>query len=225
MTFSMHRNPWKAMSAITTLLLDRDGTIIKDKHYLADPEGVELFPGVAEVLAAAISRGMRLFLVSNQSGIGRGMFSHEAAEAVNERLACLLRRNGVVFTDMMICPHAPDAECDCRKPATGMWRELSRRHGLEAGKTLMLGDKEEDILFAANAGLAMRGLVLTGKGQATLDRLHLAGPGASGFRYSKDARQPSQPHLVLASLASLEAFFNSTSSSGSAMEREGACGA
>jgi len=221
----MHRNPSKIMSAITTLLLDRDGTIIKDKHYLADPEGVELFPGAAEALASATARGMRLFLVSNQSGIGRGMFPREAAEAVNERLACLLRRNGVVFTDMMICPHAPDAGCDCRKPTAGMWRELSRRHGLEAGKTLMLGDREDDILFAANAGLAMRGLVLTGKGQGTLERLHLAAPGASGFRYSHDPRQPSQPHLVLSSLAFLEAFFISASPSGSAMEQGGACGA
>lgn len=162
------------MAHIASLLLDRDGTLIKDKHYLADPEGVELLHGVGEALAALAGRGLRFFLVSNQSGIGRGMFSEAAAHACNQRLAALLGAYGVSFTDMLFCPHAPEDNCLCRKPGTGMWHTLVQRHGLAPETCLMIGDKEEDMLFAARAGLAGRALVLTGKGSAAAARLGLA---------------------------------------------------
>ena len=198
------------MPALTTILLDRDGTVIKDKHYLADPDGVELLPGVAESLSSLARKGARFFVVSNQSGIGRGMFSFDAAVAVNERLAYMLRPYGVVFTDIQFCPHAPEQGCNCRKPATGMWDALQKQYGLDAGSTLMLGDKEEDILFAANAGLALRGLVLTGKGEETAKRLALPRPIASrleadGVSFAAHPESPSHPHLILRSFQALEA--------------------
>ena len=189
--------------ALTTILLDRDGTVIKDKHYLSDPDGVELLPGVAESLSSLSRKGLRFFLVSNQSGIGRGMFPREAAAAVNERLAEILRPFGVAFTDMRFCPHAPEHGCNCRKPATGIWRTLQKQYSLDAGSTLMLGDKEEDILFAARAGL-LRGLLLTGKGEDTAARLALPKPGIDGVSFTAYPDSPSRPHLVLSSFQALE---------------------
>mgnify|MGYP003620918325 CR=1 FL=1 len=157
----------------TTLLLDRDGTVIKDKHYLADPEGVELLPGVGEALGLLGRRGMRFFLISNQSGVGRGFFAPEAVLACNARLAELLQPYGVYFSDVLFCPHAPEEHCTCRKPGTGMWDVLRTRHALAPETSLMIGDKPEDMAFAARAGLAGRILVLSGKGRATMETLKL----------------------------------------------------
>jgi len=193
------------MPALTTILLDRDGTVITDKHYLSDPGGVELLPGVAECLSSLSRKGLRFFLVSNQSGIGRGMFPEEATVAVNERLAEMLRPYGVLLTGIQFCPHAPEHGCACRKPATGMWDALQKQYGLDAESTLMLGDKEEDILFADRAGLALRGLVLTGKGEETAKRLALPRPGSDGISFTAHPDSPSHPHLVLRSFQALEA--------------------
>ena len=163
------------MSRIMALLLDRDGTVIADKHYLADPDGVELLPGVGEALGLLSSRGVRLFLVSNQSGVGRGLFPLQSVLECNARLRDLLAPYGVRFTDSVFCPHSPEEHCACRKPGIGMWEELRLRHGLSPETTAMVGDKAEDMAFAAEAGLAGRILVLTGKGAATAVALGLGG--------------------------------------------------
>ncbi|MDR2161952.1 MAG: HAD-IIIA family hydrolase [Desulfovibrio sp.] len=144
------------MPRLTALLLDRDGTIIPDKGYLADPAGVELLPGAGEALAALARRGCRLFLASNQSGVGRGYFPREAVLACNAALAALLAPYGVFLADSVFCPHAPEDRCSCRKPATGLWEILRLRHGLRPADTAMLGDKPADMAFAARAGLAAR---------------------------------------------------------------------
>ena len=199
------------MPNIKNLLLDRDGTLIKDKHYLADPAGVELLPGVAQTLGELSNRGLRFFLVSNQSGIGRGMFSSDAVRAVNERLSDLLRPYGVAFADILFCPHAPEDACNCRKPSAGLWVELVKRHALKAEESLMVGDKEDDVLFAANAGLAFRALVLTGKGENTARKLDLPLPdrqcmqlGNTSVQFVDEPESPSHPHLLLSSFSALE---------------------
>ena len=191
------------MPAFSSLLLDRDGTLIKDKHYLADPAGVELLPGVGDALAVLARQGLRFFLVSNQSGVGRGMFGLEAVLACNERLAALFAPYGVSFADMVFCPHAPEEKCSCRKPATGMWQTLERRHGLDAANCLMIGDKEEDMRFAAAAGLAGRVLVLTGKGEKTARALGFD-PSADVMRVKAAPASPGHPHLIIPDFASLE---------------------
>lgn len=191
------------MPHITSLLLDRDGTVIKDKHYLHKPRGVALLPGVGEALGALASQGMRFFLVSNQSGVGRGMFPEEAVAACNARLAELLARYGVVLTDSVYCPHAPEENCACRKPGTGMWETLSARHSLDPACCLMAGDKVEDIRFGSAAGVALRILVLTGKGQDTAERCGLELPGKRWYALTGEPESVSHPHLVLPSLALL----------------------
>lgn len=146
------------------VLLDRDGTLIEDRHYLADPQGVTLLPGVGEGLALLQQEGWKLFVVSNQSGVGRGFFSESAVQACQARLDALLLPFGVCFTDSVWCPHAPEDACACRKPQTGLWKTLEKKHGLCAAESVMIGDKLSDMAFAANAGLALGILTLTGKG-------------------------------------------------------------
>ena len=152
------------MSVSCAVLLDRDGTLIEDKHYLSEPSGVALLPGVGPALSRLVQAGHRLFLVSNQSGVGRGYFTEQAVVACQKRLEELLEPYGVAFTDAVWCPHAPEESCFCRKPLPGMFDELRDRHGLLPETTFMIGDKLDDLGFAANAGLSAGLLVLSGNG-------------------------------------------------------------
>lgn len=117
------------MSVSCAVLLDRDGTLIEDKHYLSEPSGVALLPGVGPALSRLVQAGHRLFLVSNQSGVGRGYFTEQAVVACQKRLEELLEPYGVAFTDAVWCPHAPEESCFCRKPC----RACSMSSGIGTG--------------------------------------------------------------------------------------------
>jgi len=152
------------MKDLCNLLLDRDGTIIQERHYLSRPEDVELLPAAASSLKRLNKAGFRLFLLSNQSGIGRGYFTESDLKAVRARLEQLLAPSGVAFREQLHCPHAPKEGCSCRKPHTGMWDALREQLGLRAEKSLIVGDKMADVELGKNAGLAATVLVLTGHG-------------------------------------------------------------
>jgi D-glycero-D-manno-heptose 1,7-bisphosphate phosphatase len=158
---------------IQNILLDRDGTVIEERHYLADPDGVQLIPNAGQALRAMMDSGRDLFLVTNQSGIGRGYFSLAQYEAVHGRLLQILGKEGVAVTATVMCPHEPDDGCSCRKPLPGLWQELRAAHGLDPSRTIMIGDKVADIRFARSAGLAAAALVLTGHGRQTATGLDL----------------------------------------------------
>jgi D-glycero-D-manno-heptose 1,7-bisphosphate phosphatase len=158
---------------IDCILLDRDGTVIVDKHYLSDPQGVELLPGAGEALAGACAEGRKLFIVTNQSGIGRGMFSENDYEACRVQLDAMLQSCGASVTASRHCPHAPDSSCICRKPETGLWQTLRDAYGLKAERCVMVGDKLADVGFGRNACLAASVLVLTGKGRAEAEKAGL----------------------------------------------------
>jgi D-glycero-D-manno-heptose 1,7-bisphosphate phosphatase len=146
---------------------DRDGTVIDDPGYLADPDGVSLVAGAAGALSAFRDAGHALVLVTNQSGIGRGYYAWEAYEAVASRLRDLLASSGVVIDAELACGHAPDGgNCGWRKPAPGMILEAARRLGLILPASLMAGDKLADIECAAAAGLPRAVHVLTGAGRS-----------------------------------------------------------
>lgn len=158
---------------LSAVLFDRDGTLIVDRHYLGEPEGVELFAGVGEALARLGRCGVEACVVSNQSGIGRGYFPESGWHACEKRLGELLAVFGAKVAAERFCPHAPEVACDCRKPATGMWESLKEERGYTEERCAMVGDKVEDLLFGANAGLAAAVLVLTGKGEASAEKLGL----------------------------------------------------
>lgn len=146
------------------ILLDRDGTIIVDKHYLSDPEGVELLPGAREGLKMMADAGFGLIVVTNQSGIGRGYYDESDMRAVNDRMQELLAESGVDFSAVYHCPHSPDQNCDCRKPATGMFDEAINEFGMDPVQCYVIGDKLCDVELGLAKG-AGGILVRTGKGR------------------------------------------------------------
>lgn len=145
------------------VLLDRDGTIIYDKHYLSDPDGVELLPGAAEGLKKMQDMGFGLAMLSNQSGVGRGYFDETSVKSCNTRLAELLAEHGVAIEGAYYCPHAPEDECDCRKPAPGLMKQAAEDLGFDPAESYMIGDKAADMGVGKATG-ATTILVLTGKG-------------------------------------------------------------
>lgn len=133
------------------LFLDRDGTIILDKHYLADPAGVELIPGVADALARARALGYRLFILTNQSGIGRGMYTLDDVHRCNDRMDELLGLPRPIFDDICIAPEAPDQPSPYRKPSPRFIVETIARHGLDPAQCWMVGDRQADVDAGLNA--------------------------------------------------------------------------
>ena len=164
------------MSRLRNILLDRDGTLIRERHYLRRPEEVELLPGAASALHSLILRGYSLFLVSNQSGIGRGYFTEAQHGEVQARLTQLLAQHGVFFRTQLHCPHCPEQDCSCRKPRTGMWDRLRGEFGLLPEETAVVGDKLDDLRLGKRAGLGASILVLTGHGTSQAEGLGLSPP-------------------------------------------------
>jgi len=162
-------------AAKPTAFLDRDGTLIEECNYLADPAQAVLLPGVAEGLKSLMEQGFRLVVVSNQSGIGRGYFSEQDAHAVNARIDALLRAEGVDIAAWYICPHSPEQACDCRKPLPGMVHKACSAFVVDLPASIMIGDKDIDLQLADNLG--MRGFLVT-SGHAGN---HIAWAKANGF--------------------------------------------
>lgn len=133
--------------------LDRDGTLIENAHYLSDPAGVKLLPGTVEGLLELKRRGYRLVLVSNQSGVGRGYFPESAVQGVNERMQELLRPHGAELELLLYCPHAPEANCDCRKPKPVMVYQGCKELGLSLGGSIVIGDSDCDMELAKFLGI------------------------------------------------------------------------
>jgi histidinol-phosphate phosphatase family protein len=125
--------------------LDRDGTIVADKHYLSDPDGLELLPNALEGLRELRELGARLVVVTNQSGVGRGYFPAEAIDRMHERLRQLLVEGGVELDAIYVCPHAPDDGCECRKPGTALFERAAEDLGLDLGTSFVVGDKDADV--------------------------------------------------------------------------------
>jgi len=155
------------------LFLDRDGVVIEDRHYLADPSEVVLLPGAAAAMVRARAAGFRLVGVSNQSGIGRGRFSEADFSAVMSRMVRLLADAGAAFDAFVYCPHAPDADCACRKPRPGMLDAVRGHVPWLPGRSWVIGDKESDVALARGAGLGAVH-VATGHGAAEAERVRAA---------------------------------------------------
>jgi D-glycero-D-manno-heptose 1,7-bisphosphate phosphatase len=135
------------MSGRRAVFLDRDGTVIHERHYLADPAQVELLPGVTAALRAFRDAGYALVVVTNQSGIARGFYTERDFAAVQQRLEELLEREGLQLDAVFFCPHHPDftGPCDCRKPGLRMYREAAARLGLDLSASLFVGDRLHDV--------------------------------------------------------------------------------
>jgi D-glycero-D-manno-heptose 1,7-bisphosphate phosphatase len=142
------------MSGRREVFLDRDGTLIVDRHYLADPAGVELTPGAGAAVRRLNHAGFVAVLVTNQSGIGRGRFDEAAYHAVHRRLEEQLAAEGARLDAPYFCPLAPDAPDPerMRKPGAGMFRRAIRELDLDPAASWFVGDRMRDVLPARELG-------------------------------------------------------------------------
>lgn len=150
------------------VFLDRDGTLIVERNYLADPEQVELLPGVADALRRLRAAGYGIAVLTNQSGVGRGYFDLNRVEAIHARLRELLEKEGASLDAIYICPHTPEDDCACRKPRPGLVEQADFHHKIDRNRSFIIGDKACDIDCGRNVGMTSI-LVRTGYG-ASLER-------------------------------------------------------
>ncbi len=148
-------------------ILDRDGTIIVDRDYISDSAEVELLPNAASGLRRLAALDLRLVVVTNQSGIGRGLFDETRLAEINARLRELLSREGVELAGIWYCPHHPDTGCACRKPNTKLVEEAADALGFDPRRSVVIGDKASDIELGKRIGAATI-LVRTGYGARTV---------------------------------------------------------
>lgn len=141
-----HAGPWRGLPDL--VLLDRDGTLVHDVPYNGDPALVRPVDGAREALDRLRALGVRLGVVTNQSGIARGLVTREQVEAVNARVAELLGP----FEVVLLCPHGPDDGCGCRKPAPGMVKQACAELDVDPARTVLVGDIEADVRAAEAAG-------------------------------------------------------------------------
>lgn len=167
------------------VFVDRDGVLIRDRHYLADPDGVKVYAGVPAALKALRRAGFKIVVVSNQSGVARGYLTRRQVDAVHARLKALLARAGAKWDALYYSPHGPDSGHPWRKPGTGMLLAARRRLGLDFKTSYLVGDKTSDIECARRAGCRA---ILVRTGKAGRDREFKARPAFTAPGFSAAAR-------------------------------------
>jgi D-glycero-D-manno-heptose 1,7-bisphosphate phosphatase len=151
-------------------VVDRDGTVIVNRPYLADPEGVELLPGAAAGLRALQVLGLGLVIVTNQSGVARGDIPLAALEGIHRRLREVLAAEGVELDGIYHCPHLPDDGCACRKPGPALVHRAASELGFEPSAVFVIGDDRCDVELGRRLGASCL-LVRTGHGAAVAARV------------------------------------------------------
>lgn len=157
-----------AEQSTSAIFLDRDGTLIEDVDYCSDPKNVHVFDGVRAALRKLKQRGYKLFIITNQSGIGRGYFTEEEYHTVEREV---LRQIGDGLIDATyFCPHLPRDSCKCRKGSPEMVLRAAGDHAIDLTKSFFIGDKKSDMECGRNAGVKTI-LVRTGYGKETDETL------------------------------------------------------
>jgi D-glycero-D-manno-heptose 1,7-bisphosphate phosphatase len=134
--------------------LDRDDTLVVDRHYMNDPDQLELLPGAALAIRELAAQGIPSILCTNQSGIARGMITLQQYRDVHLRLLQLLADEGATLLDTFSCPHHPDytGPCACRKPGTELYERAAKLYGLDLSRCFFIGDKHRDVAPAVKFG-------------------------------------------------------------------------
>ncbi len=153
------------MTAARAVFLDRDGTINTEREYLSNPDLLELYPGVGPALKGLQDAGLTLFIVTNQSGIGRGYYTEADMHAVNGRLEAILSKDGVTIRKIYFAPEAPEQPSRGRKPSPQFLHDARADFGIELDRSYMIGDKLIDLECGWNAGIRRSILVRTGYGK------------------------------------------------------------
>lgn len=148
------------------LFLDRDGVIIENcSNYVRSWADVDIYPQALEALAAFRGRPYAIVIVTNQSVVGRGYLPLAEAEAINHRLVAVIEAAGGRVDAALICPHAPEDNCDCRKPEPGLLLRAAESLSLDLGRSVMIGDALSDVQAGRAAGVGQSILVRTGRGK------------------------------------------------------------
>ena len=155
------------------VFLDRDGTLLDCDGYLGDPAGVRLLPGVGPALAAVAALGYERIVVSNQSGVARGLFTEREYLTVEAAFVAAVEEAGGGIEGVYVCQHLPGASlmkwsitCDCRKPEPGLLLRAARERGIDCARSISVGDMGRDVVAGRRAGVEASLLVRTGKGRA-----------------------------------------------------------
>jgi|SRR5215831_4429569 len=156
------------------VFIDRDGTLNEDIGYVSKPDELVLYPWAAQAVRLVNASGFLAVVITNQSGIARGMYTEEMLAEIHSRMIEELAHKGARIDAVYYCPHHPDVgsqryrlKCDCRKPHPGLLKTAAREHNLDLSRSFVIGDKAGDIKLAENSG-AHGALVLTGYGRETL---------------------------------------------------------
>jgi D,D-heptose 1,7-bisphosphate phosphatase len=168
------------------VFLDRDGTINVDKDYLSDPAQLEIIPGVSRALRRLMEAGYLLFIVTNQSGIGRGYYTPADMQAVHKRLCDDLAKDGVHFEKIYFASEAPEEPSRGRKPSPQFLFDARDEFGVDLAQSYMIGDKLIDVQCGWNAGVKKSILVRTGQGAKVV-----------GFGFDKVEDLPAAADLIL----------------------------
>ena len=148
------------------LFLDRDGVIIENRQgYVRSWSDVSIYKQALEALAKIRTSQHKIIIITNQSVVGRGIITGEAAREINERLLAEIRAYGGRIDDLYMCPHAPQEDCRCRKPEPGLILDAATQHSIELRSSILIGDALSDIIAGQKAGVAKNVLVRTGRGQ------------------------------------------------------------
>jgi histidinol-phosphate phosphatase family protein len=135
------------------VLLDRDGVLIAERSgYVLHPDQVRLLPGAGQAVRRLCDAGCRVFVVTNQSPVGRGLISLDTLRAIHRRLAELIAAHGGQITRFFVCPHRPDEGCACRKPAPGLLYAAQDMEGVDLAQAVVVGDQVSDVHAARSAG-------------------------------------------------------------------------
>lgn len=154
------------------IFLDRDGVIIENRpEYVRTWEDVEILPGAIDSLVQLARTSWRIVIVTNQSAVGRGIISLQAAGQINDRLVKLITDAGGRVDGVFMCPHAPEEGCTCRKPQPGLLLQAAESLQIDLKASVMIGDALSDLQAGAAAGVGRLALVLTGRGAAQLSRM------------------------------------------------------
>jgi D-glycero-D-manno-heptose 1,7-bisphosphate phosphatase len=159
----------KSLKKSKAIFLDRDGTVIDDCGHLKKPEQVVFYDFTFKALKL-LQRDYLLFLVTNQSGIAKGLLGKEDVEKVNRHVMDVLEENGIKITEVYYCPHNREDECKCIKPKPYFLKKASAKYRIELAKSYMIGDHPHDVECSLNAG-ASGIFVLTGHGSKHLDEV------------------------------------------------------
>lgn len=151
------------------IFLDRDGTLNEDSGFTHRLEDYSLLPGVVEALSL-LKKDFIFFIVTNQSGVGRGLFGMKEVDRFNSHLVGDLRCRGIDIKEVYVCPHHPDEGCSCRKPGQKFIQQAKKKYSLDINQCYVIGDHESDVMLGKEAG-AKTVLLLTGHGMKHLDGL------------------------------------------------------